>query len=155
MASASNSRELLMLGIEVAQSTVAKYMVKLGRPLSQGWKTFLQNHAAGIASLDVFVVPAVSFKLLYGLVILRYARRRLSVDVTSNPTAQWIAGQVTDAFPWDEALRYLIRDRDCAYGHAYARRVRAMGIRDHPTAHRSPSKRTCRAAYLIDSSRIP
>jgi transposase InsO family protein len=131
--------ELLMLGIEVAKSTVAKYMAKLRRPPSQGWKTFLQNHAAGIAALDLFVVPTVSFKLLYGLVILRHARRRLvSVDVTSNPTAQWIAGQVTDAFPWDAAPRYLIRDRDCAYGHAYTRRVRAMGIRDRPTAPRSP-----------------
>ena len=125
-------------------------------PPSQGWKTFLRNHAAGIASIDLFVVRTISFKLLYGLVILRHARRRLiTVSVTTTPTADWIARQVTDAFPWDEAPRYLIRDRDCAYGHAYTRRVRAMGIRDHPTAHRSPSKRTCRAAYLIDSSRIP
>ena len=107
-------------------------------PPSQGWKTFLRNHAAGIASIDLFVVRTISFKLLYGLVILRHARRRLiTVSVTTTPTADWIARQVTDAFPWDEAPRYLIRDRDCAYGHAYTRRVRAMGIRDHPTAPRS------------------
>ena len=106
---------------------------------SQGWKTFLRNHAAGIASIDLFVVRTISFKLLYGLVILRHARRRLvSISVTNNPTAEWIAGQVTDAFPWDEAPRHLIRDRDGAFGPAYTRRIRAMGIRDHPTAPRSP-----------------
>jgi hypothetical protein len=100
--------ELLMLGIEVAQSTVARYMTRRQGPASQGWKTFLRNHAAGIASLDLFVVRTISSKLLYGLVILRHARRRLvTISVTSNPTAEWIAGQVTDAFPWDEAPRHL------------------------------------------------
>ena len=131
--------ELLMLGIEVAQSTVAKYMDRCGRPTSQGWKTFLRNHAAGIASLDLFVVRTISFKLLYGLVILGHLRRRLvRVSVTTNPTAEWIAGQVTEAFPWDESPRHLLRDRDGSFGPAYTRRIRAMGIRDHPTAPRSP-----------------
>jgi transposase InsO family protein len=131
--------ELLMLGIYVAESTVSRYMVRRRRPPSQGWKTFLRNHAAGIASLDLFVVRTISFKLLYGLVILRHARRRLvTIAVTANPTDQWLAGQVTDAFPWDEAPRHLIRDRDSAFGPAYIRRVRAMRIRDHPTAPRSP-----------------
>jgi transposase InsO family protein len=131
--------ELLMLGIEVAESTVGRYMVRHRRPPSQGWKTFLRNHAAGIASLDLFVVRTISFKLLYGLVILRHARRRLvSIRVTDNPTAEWIAGQVIDAFPWDEAPRHLLRDRDGAFGPAYTRRIRAMRIRDHPTAPRSP-----------------
>src|ERR1700732_5173622 len=131
--------ELLMLGIEVAQSTVARYMIKRQGSPSQGWETFLRNHAAGIASLHLFVVRTISFKLLYGLVILRHTRRRLvRISVTSNPTAEWIAGQVTDAFPWDEAPRHLIRDRDGAFGPAYTHRIRAMGIRDHPTAPRSP-----------------
>jgi transposase InsO family protein len=131
--------ELLMLGIEVAESTVSRYMVRRRRPPSHGWRPFLRNHAAGIASLDLFVVRTISFKLLYGLVILRHARRRLvTISVTSNPTAEWIAGQVTDAFPWDEAPRHLIRDRDGAFGPAYTHRIRAMGIRDHPTAPRSP-----------------
>jgi transposase InsO family protein len=131
--------ELLMLGIDVAESTVSRYMVRRRRPPSQGWKTFLHNHAAGIASLDLFVVRTISFKLLYGLVILRHARRRLvTISVTSNPTAQWIAGQVTEAFPWDEAPRHLIRDRDGAFGPAYTQRIRTMEIRDHPTAPRSP-----------------
>jgi transposase InsO family protein len=85
------------------------------------------------------VVPTISFKLLYGLVILRHARRRLvSIRVTNNPTAEWIAGQVTDAFPWDEAARHLVRDRDGAFGPAYTRRIHAMKIRDHPTAPRAP-----------------
>jgi transposase InsO family protein len=131
--------ELLMLGIEVAESTVGRYMARRRPSPSQGWKTFLRNHAAGIASLDLFVVRTISFKLLYGLVILRHARRRLvTIKVTSNPTAEWIAGQVTDAFPWDEAPRHLIRDRDRAFGLAYTNRIRAMGIRDHPIAPRSP-----------------
>jgi transposase InsO family protein len=131
--------ELLMLGIEGAESTVSRYMDRRRRPPSQGWKTFLRNHAAGIASLDLFVVRTISFKLLYGLVILRRARRRLvTISVTANPTAEWIAGQVTDAFPWDEAPSHLIRDRDGAFGPAYTHRSRAMEIRDHPTAARSP-----------------
>jgi hypothetical protein len=89
--------ELLMLGFGVAQSTVARYMTRRQGPPSQSWKTFLRNHAAGIASIDLFVVRTISFKLLYGLVILRHARRRLvSIRVTINPTAEWIAGQVTD-----------------------------------------------------------
>jgi transposase InsO family protein len=130
--------ELLKLGIEVAQSTVAKYMAKSGRGRSQTWKTFLHNHAAGMAAMDFLVVPTVGFKLLFVLVILRHQRRRLiSLTVTTNPTAEWIARQITDAFPWNEAPDYLIRDRDGAYGHAVTRRLGAMGIRDHPTAARS------------------
>jgi len=147
--------ELLMLGIEVAESTVGRYMVRRRRPPSQGWKTFLRNHAAGIASLDLFVVRTISFKLLYGLVILRHARRRLvTIAVTDNPTAQWIAGQVTDAFPWDEAPSHLIRDRDGAFGSAYTRRIRAMGIRDHPTAPHSPWQNGHVERLIVDPSRI-
>jgi transposase InsO family protein len=131
--------ELLKLGFEVAQSTVAKYMVKRRGPPSQGWKTFLRNHADGIAAVDLFVVPTVGFRLLYGLVIVRVARRLLVwTGVTTNPTAEWIARQVTEAFPWNEAPRHLIRDRDAVYGSAFKRRISAMGIRDRPIAPRSP-----------------
>ena len=131
--------ELLKLGIEVAQSTVAKYMAKSGRGRSQTWRAFLHNHTAGIAAMDFLIVPTVGFKLLFVLVILRHQRRRLiSLTVTTNPTAEWIARQITEAFPWNEAPDYLIRDRDGAYGHAVTRRLAAMGIRDHPTAARSP-----------------
>jgi len=131
--------ELLKVGIDVAQSTMAKYMVKDQRPPSQSWKTFLRNHADGIASVDFLVVPTASFKLLFGLVILRHHQRRLvHVAVTAHPTADWIARQISEAFPWDSAPRYLIRDRDGAYEEAFRRRVSAIGIRDRPTAPRSP-----------------
>jgi hypothetical protein len=114
--------ELMKLGIGIAQSTVAKYMVWRRRPPSPGWRAFLRNHTAHIAAIDLFIVPTIGFKLLYGLVILRLERRRLVwTNVTANPTAEWIARQITEAFPWDEAPRYLIRDRDTSYGMAVTR----------------------------------
>jgi len=131
--------ELLKLGIDVGQTTVAKYMARGRRPPSQSWKTFLRNHAEGIASIDFFVVPTATCKLLFGLLIIRHDRRQLiHVAVTTNPTADWIARQISEAFPWNTAPTYLIRDRDGAYGQVFRRRVRAMGIRDSPTAPRSP-----------------
>jgi transposase InsO family protein len=131
--------ELLKLGIDVGQTTVAKYMVKRRRPPSQGWKTFLRNHADAIASMDMFVVPTISFRLLYGLVILHHSRRELLwLGVTSHPDAEWIARQLTEACGWCKAPRYLVRDRDGAYGAAFVRRVGAMGIRDRPISARSP-----------------
>src|SRR5215467_1446886 len=131
--------ELLKLGIEVAQSTVAKYMIKHpGRP-GQSWSTFLRNHAAGIAAVDMFVVPTIGFKLLYCLVFLAHDRREVVHHaVTAHPTAEWVAQQMTEAFPWDTAARYLVRDRDAVYSHVVRRRLRALGIRDRPTAPRSP-----------------
>jgi len=131
--------ELLKVGIDVAQSTVAKYMPQGRRPPSQSWKTFLRNHADGIASADFFMVPTAAFKLLFGFVILRHDRRRLvHIAVTASPTADWIARQILGAFPWDTAARYLIRDHDGAYGQIFRRRLGAMGIRDRPTTPRSP-----------------
>ncbi len=131
--------ELLKVGIDVAQSTVAKYMVKGRRPPSQSWKTFLRSHADGIASVDFFVVPTATFKLLFGLVILRHDRRRLAhIAVTANPTADWIARQISEAFPWDTAPAYLVRGRDGVYGEIFRRRVRAMGVKDRPVAPRPP-----------------
>jgi hypothetical protein len=131
--------DLLKLGIEVAQSTVAKYMARSGLGRSQTWKTFLRNHASGIGAMDFLIVPTVGFRLLFVLVILRHERRPpISLSVTDHPTAEWIARQITDAFPWDEAPDYLIRDRDACYGSVVTKRLVAMGIRDHPTAARSP-----------------
>src|SRR5450756_1432990 len=131
--------ELLKLGFEVAQSSVAKYMVKRRGPPSQGWRTFLRNHAPDIAAMDLFVVPTVGFDLLYAFVIVRLDRRDLVwINVTTNPTAEWIARQLTEAFPWDEAPRYLIRDRNRIYGTIVTLGMRAMGIRDKPTAPASP-----------------
>ncbi len=131
--------ELLKLGFEVAQSTVARYMCHRFGPPSQGWRTFLSNHADGIAAVDLFVLPTVAFQILYCLVILRHGRRFwMSFGVTSNPTAEWISRQITEAFPWDHAPEYLIRDRDRSYGSVFVRRLCAMGIRDRPIAPRSP-----------------
>src|SRR5262245_55144038 len=98
--------ELLKLGFEVAQSSVAKYMVKRRGPPSQGWRTFLRNHAPEVAAMDLFVVPTISFDLLYAFIIIRPDRRNLVwINVTASPTAEWVARQLTEAFPWSEALR--------------------------------------------------
>jgi transposase InsO family protein len=131
--------ELLKLGIEVAQSTVSIYMVpRSDRPL-QTWKTFLSNHMEGIASIDLFVVPTIAFQRLFAFLVLGHERRRLLwFAVTRNPTADWLARQITEAFPWDGAPKYLIRDNDRVFGAVFKARVRAMGIRDRPTAFRSP-----------------
>jgi hypothetical protein len=127
--------ELLKLGFSVAQSTVAKYMVKRRGPPSKGWRTFLRNHAPDIAAMDLFVVPTIGFKLLYAFVIVQLNRKDLVwINVTTNPNAEWVARQITEAFRWNEAPRYMIRDRDRIYGAVVTRRLRAMGIRDKPTA---------------------
>ena len=131
--------ELLKLGFEVAQSSVAKYMVKRRGPPSQGWRTFLHNHAPDIAAMDLLVVPTIGFDLLYAFVIVRLGRRELIwINVTAHPTAEWVGRQITEAFPWNEAPRYMIRDRDRIYGAVVRRRLRAMGIRDKPIAPASP-----------------
>ncbi len=113
----SPNGELLKLGVEVAQSSVAKYMAKRRGPPSQGWRTLLRNHAPDIAAMDLFVVPTIGFDLLYALVIIRLDRRDLVwINVTTNPTAEWITRQITEAFPCHDAPKYLIRDRDQIYG---------------------------------------
>jgi hypothetical protein len=147
--------ELLKLGIEVAQSSVAKYMVKQHRPPSQGWRTFLRNHAPDIAAMDLFVVPTVGFDLLYALIIVRLDRRDLVwINVTTNPTAEWIARQLTEAFPWDEAPSYLIRDRDRLWG----RRHRSIARHGHPgQAHRAGvalAEWLCRTVDRVDPARM-
>jgi len=132
--------ELLKLGFQVAQSTVANYMVnRRGRPSGQSWWTFLRNHMPEIAAMDLFVVPTLAFGLLYGFIIVRLDRRELVwISVTNSPTADWIARQITEAFPWDSAPGYVIRDRDRVFGSVVIQRMRAMGIRDKPIAPRSP-----------------
>jgi transposase InsO family protein len=130
--------ELLMLGFEVAQSTVSKYMVQ-GGPRSQGWRTFLRNHAQAIAAIDLCVVPTLTFERLFAFLVLGHGRRQLLwFEVTRHPTAEWLARQITEAFPWASALAYLVRDNDRAYGHVFMSRVRAMGIRDRPISPGSP-----------------
>src|SRR3982075_2458228 len=119
--------ELLKLGFEVAQSSIAKYMVKRCQSPSPGSRTFLRNHAPDIAAMNLFVVPTIGFNLLYAFVIIRLDRRDLVwINVTPHPTAEWIARQITEGFPWNEAPRYLLRDRDRVYGGAVLHRLRAM-----------------------------
>jgi transposase InsO family protein len=131
--------ELRKLGINVAKSTVEKYRVRPKKPPSPTWKVFLKNHVKDIVALDFFTVPTVTFRVLFVLVILAHERRRVvHFNVTEHPTAQWTAQQVVEAFPWDEAPRYLLRDRDCIYGAAFRQRVRRMGIEEVRIAPQSP-----------------
>ena len=131
--------ELLKLGIEVSQATVAKYMVRRSGMSSPTWRSFLRNQGAGIAAIDMFVVVAASFRLLCVMVILAHDRRSMvRFDVTQHPTAGWLSRQVTEAFPWDTAPRYLLRDRDASYGSYFRNRLNAMGITEVVTAPRSP-----------------
>ena len=131
--------ELLKLGFDVAQSTVSKYMVRGRRLPSQSWNTFLRNHADAIAAIDLFMVPTVTFDLLYAFLVVGHGRRQLPwLDVTRYPTAQWLARQMTEAFPWASAPTYLVRDNDRAYGQVFTARVAAMGIRDRPISPGSP-----------------
>jgi putative transposase len=130
--------ELLKLGIEVSQSTVAKYIVRRRRPPSQTWRTFLANHIGQITAADFLVVPTAAGRLLFVLVILAHARRRIvHVAVTEHPTAAWTSQQLREAFPWDQAPRYVVRDRDHAFA-GWANSAKAMGIEEVLTAPRSP-----------------
>lgn len=123
--------ELRKLGIEVAKSTVETYRVRPRKPPSPTWKTFLKTHVQDLVSLDFFVVPTVTHKVLFVLLILAHDRRRVvHFNVTEHPTAPWTAQQMVDAFPWDQAPRYLLRDRDRIYRASFRQRVRHMGIED-------------------------
>jgi hypothetical protein len=131
--------ELQKLGVDVAKATVEKYRVRPRQPPSLTWKAFLNNHIRDLAAMDFFVVPTVTFKVLFVLVILAHERRRIvHVNVTEHPTAEWTAQQVVDAFPWETAPRYLLRDRDRIYGEHFRQRVGHMGIAEVLIAPRSP-----------------
>ena len=131
--------ELLKLGFEIAKSTVSKYMVKRRGPPSQSWRTFLHNHADAIVAIDLCVVPTLTFECLFAFLVVGHGRRQLLwFAVTRDPTADWLAQQITEAFPWDTAPTYLVRDNDGAYGAVFMRRVRTMGIRDRPISPMSP-----------------
>jgi putative transposase len=131
--------ELHKLGIDVAKSTVETYRVRPRQSPSPTWKTFLHNHVKDLIALDFFVVPTVTHKVLFVLLILAHERRRVvHFNITEHPTAQWTAQQVVEAFPWDEAPRYLLRDRDHTYGTSFQQRVQHMGIEEVLIAPRSP-----------------
>jgi putative transposase len=131
--------ELLKLGIEVSQATVAKYMTRHGKPPSQTWRTFIENHLNTMVSVDFLVVPTISFRILFVFLVMSHDRRRvLHFNVTAHPTAEWTADQILQAFPWDTAPRYLLRDRDSIYGDTFRRQISSMEIKQVLTAPRSP-----------------
>ena len=128
-----------MLGFSISQGAVSKYMVRHPKPPSQTWRTFLENHVGCLVSIDFFVVPTVSFRLLFGFIVLHHERRRIvHFGVTANPTMAWLAQQIREAFPWGTTPRYLLRDRDGVYGSEFRERVVSMGIEEVVTAPRSP-----------------
>lgn len=134
--------ELLKLGIEITEPTVAKYMVRSRKPPSQTWRTFLDNHIQSLVSVDFFTVPTIRFQVLYVFLVLAHDRRRvLHFGVTAHPTAEWSAQQLRDAFPWGSAPRYLLRDRDRIFGQDFVKQVKAMGIKQVLGAPRSPWQR--------------
>ena len=131
--------ELLKLGIILSQATVARYMVRTRKLPSQTWRTFLKNHASQLASTDFFVVPTVTFRLLFVFVVRAHQRRQVvHFNVTAHPSSEWTSRQIAQAFPWDNAPRYLLHDRDSIYGHFFRHSVRDMGIREVLTAPQSP-----------------
>ncbi len=131
--------ELAKLGIQVAKATVEKYMIRSRKPPSPTWRAFLENHVKDLVSVDFFVVPTVTFKILFVFVVLAHTRRRIvHFNVTEHPTAQWTAHQISEAFPWEAAPRFLVRDRDRVYGPAFKDRVECMGIEEVLAAPRSP-----------------
>ena len=134
--------ELMKLGIDIGQTSVAKYMLRRKKPPSQTWRTFLANHAASLVSIDFFTVPTIRFQVLYVFLVLAHDRRRIiHFAVTRHPTAEWTAQQICQAFPWDSAPQYLLRDRDGVYGHAFAQQMDAFGIQEVLSAPRSPWQR--------------
>ena len=132
--------ELLKLGIEICERTVSNLMPSRGpKPPSQTWRSFLKNHMPSMVSMDFFTVPTATFRVLFVLVILSHSRREvLHFNVTASPSAEWTSQQVVEAFPWDRAPKYLLRDRDSIYGGFFRQRVANMGIREVITARQSP-----------------
>ena len=131
--------ELLKLGIDVSQATVGRHLPRRPKAPSPTWRSFLGNHMTVIAAVDMFMVATVTFKLLYAVIVLSHHRRRvIHFEVTQNPTQAWLARQITEAFPWDTAPRYLLRDRDTSYGICFQNRARVMGIEEVQAAARSP-----------------
>ena len=131
--------ELLKLGYELSEATVAKYMLKGSRPPSQTWRTFIRNHLSEMVAIDFFTVPTLTFKTLYVFVVLSLDRRRvLHFNVTDSPTAAWTSRQIVQAFPFDTAPRFLIRDRDKIYGEKVVGTLRAISVEQVIISHKSP-----------------
>ena len=138
--------ELLKLGIDLSQATVTKYMVGTRKPPSQTWRAFLKNHIEQLVSIDFFVVPTVTFRLLFVFIVLAHQLRRvIHFNVTTYPSSEWTARQIAEAFLWDSAPHYLLHDRDSICGDIFRRHVGEMSIREVLTAPRSPwqSRHVC------------
>jgi len=134
--------ELLKLGIDIGETSVSKYMVRRRKPPSQSWRVFLETHVKSLVSVDFFTVPTIRFQVLYVFLVLAHDRRRiLHFNVTAHPTAEWTAQQLVQAFPWDSAPRYLLRDRDKIFGGDFVQQVKVMGIKEVLSAPRSPWQR--------------
>jgi putative transposase len=134
--------ELLKLGIDIGETSVAKYMVRLRNPPSQTWRTFLENHISQLVSVDFFTVPTVRFQVLYVFLVLAHDRRRIvHFNVTRHPTAEWTGQQLRNAFPFDQFPRYLLRDRDAIFGQEFQEQVREIGMEEVLSAPRSPWQR--------------
>jgi hypothetical protein len=137
--------QLLKLGIDIGETSVSKHLVRHRRPPSQTWRSFLENHIKTMVSVDFFTVPTIRFQILHVFPVLAHGRRRiLHFNVTAHPTAEWTAQQLREAFPWDTAPRYLLRDRDRIFGDDFVEQVKAMGAKEVLSAPRSPWRR----AYL-------
>jgi putative transposase len=148
--------ELLKLGINIAESSVSKYMLRCHKPPSQNWRTFLENHAQQLVSIDFFTVPTIRFQVLYVFLVLAHDRRRiLHFNVTTHPTAGWTGQQLREAFPFAQLPRYLLRDRDAIFGADFREQVRDMGICEVLSAPRSPWQRAYVERVIGSSSRVP
>ena len=131
--------ELLKLGIDIGETSVSKYMIKRPKEPSQKWRTFLDNHVKSLVSVDFFTVPTIRFQVLYVFLVLAHERRRIvHFAVTAHPTTEWTAQQMREAFPWDTAPNYLLRDRDRIFGREFVDQLKAMGITQVLSAPRSP-----------------
>src|SRR5262245_23906568 len=134
--------ELLKLGIDIGETSVAKYIVRRWKPPSQNWRTFLENHIKTMVSVDFFTVPTIRFQVLYVFLVLAHDRRRIvHFNVTADPTAEWTAQQLREAFPFEQTPRYLLRDRDRIFAGEFCKDVKGMGIKEVLSAPRSPWQR--------------
>jgi transposase InsO family protein len=133
---------LLKLGLDIGESSVTKYMLRVHKPPSQTWRTFLENHVSQLASIDFFAVPTIRLQVLYVFLVLAHDRRRIvHCNVTAHPTAEWTGQQLRNAFPFDRLPRYLLRDRDPIFGQDFRKQVRDMVMEEVLSAPRSPWQR--------------
>ena len=137
--SASRARRAHELGISISQAAVSMYMIRHRKPPSQTWRSFLDNHVKDLVSVDLFTLPTATFRVLFVFIVLRHDRRRIAhFNVADHPSAEWTAQQIVDAFPWESAPRFMLRDRDGVYGPYFSRRVAGLGVDEVRTAPRSP-----------------